>query len=45
MAHFARKLALRTRRTDKYDSLTMLGFQTNCTHVHEPLPIYKEVKE
>ena len=35
MAHFARKLALRTRRTNVYDSLTVLGFQPNCTHVQK----------
>lgn len=33
MAHFALKSPLRTHRMYQYDSLAVLGFPANCTHL------------
>jgi len=36
LAHFARKVPLRTYRTLEYGSLTVLALRTNCTQNHRP---------
>jgi len=35
MAHFDRKLPLRTRRTHKHGLFAVLAFEPNCTHVQK----------
>ncbi len=36
MAHLSVKAPLRTHRTHKYGSLTVLAFTLSCTHVEKP---------
>jgi hypothetical protein len=37
MAHFARKSCASRSPYQKYGSLTVLGFRTNCTHVQSSI--------